>query len=165
MGFYTYNSFGKFQAEADYTDTLPANAELISGFERALGEQHEIYTDFAVSQGKTAKLAVYKNGDVFDLIAVEGTGATDYKLLKHYGEFETEDAATAEFDNLVGECSDPNATYNQSTNKCDCNEGYLLNTDTGLCEAEEESFVKENAMAIGIGAVALALVTIFISGR
>jgi len=165
MGFYEYNSFGKFQAEADYTDALPANAELISGYERALGEQHEIYTDFDVSAGKTAKLAVYKNGDVYDLIALEGTGATDYKLLKHYGEFETEDAATAEFDNLVGECSDPNATYNQSTNKCDCNEGYLLNSDTGLCEAEEESFVKENAMAIGIGAVALALVGIVLSRR
>ena len=63
MGFYEYNSFGKFQAEADYTDALPANAELISGYERALGEQHEIFTDFDVSAGKTAKLAVYKNGD------------------------------------------------------------------------------------------------------
>jgi len=42
MGFYEYNSFGKFQAEADYSDALPANAELIAGYERALGEQHEI---------------------------------------------------------------------------------------------------------------------------
>ena len=41
----------------------------------------------------------------------------------------------------------------------------LLNSDTGLCEAEEESFVKENAMAIGIGAVALALMGIVLSRR
>ena len=62
MSFYVNNSFGKFNAESDFESSIPANAELITGYERALGEQHKLYTELDVTEGATPTLAVYKHG-------------------------------------------------------------------------------------------------------
>ena len=148
MSFYVNNSFGKFNAESDFESSIPANAELITGYERALGEQHKLYTELDVTEGATPTLAVYKHGVEgsfkHDLVAIEGSGDT-YKLLEHYGEFSEESDAT--------------------TNTCGCKMGYTLNADTGECDPDEVSFVEENKMAIGAGVALVALLGVFFLRR
>ena len=117
MSFYVNNSFGKFNAESDFETALPANAVLITGYEKALGEQHKLYTELDITEGLTPTLAVYKHGVEgyykHDLVAIEGTTAdSNYKLLKHYAEFSGDDGesdATTEFDEKLGVCADSNA--------------------------------------------------------
>ncbi len=168
MSFYVNNTFGKFNAESDFESSIPANAELISGYERALGEQHKLFTELDVTDGETPTLAVYKHGPEgsikYDLVAIEGSG-DDYKLLKHFGEFSDESDATSEFDEQLGRCSDPNAEYDASTDTCGCKMGYSLNTDTGECEADEPSFLEENGTALGVGVGIMALLGFFLLRR
>tara|TARA_R110001592_G_scaffold302405_2_gene574330 strand:+ start:465 stop:971 length:507 start_codon:yes stop_codon:yes gene_type:complete len=168
MSFYVNNSFGKFNAESDFTDSLPANSELITGYSKALGEQHKLFTELDVTEGQTPTLAVYKHGVEgsikHDLVAIEGSEDT-YKLLKHYGEFEQESEATTQFDEKLGECADSNAEYDASTDTCGCKMGYTINAETGECDPDEVSFVEENKMAIGAGVALVALLGVFFLRR
>ncbi len=168
MSFYVNNSFGKFNAESDFESSIPANAELITGYERALGEQHKLFTELDVTEGATPTLAVYKHGVEgsfkHDLVAIEGSGDT-YKLLEHFGEFSEESDATTKFDEKIGECADPNAEYDASTDTCGCKMGYTLNADTGECDPDEVSFVEENKVAIGAGVALVALLGVFFLRR
>jgi len=171
MSFYVNNSFGKFNAESDFESALPANAELLSGYERALGEQHKLYTELDVTEGLTPMLAVYKHGTEgsykHDLVAIEGTGDT-YKLLKHYAEFSGDDGesdAASEFDEKLGVCADPNAEYDASTDTCGCKMGYTINADTGVCDPDDPSFFEENKMGLGIGVALAAILGVFLMRR
>jgi hypothetical protein len=171
MSFYVNNSFGKFNAESDFETALPANAELITGYEKALGEQHKLYTELDITEGLTPTLAVYKHGTgdniKHDLVAIEGTGDT-FKLLKHYAEFSGDDAeadAMSEFDEKLGVCADPNAEYDASTDTCGCKMGYTINADTGNCDPDDPSFLEENKMGIGVGVALVAILGVFLLRR
>jgi hypothetical protein len=173
MSFYVNNSFGKFNAESDFETALPANAELITGYEKALGEQHKLYTELDITEGLTPTLAVYKHGVEgsykHDLVAIEGTTAdSNYKLLKHYAEFSGDDGesdATTEFDEKLGVCADSNAEYDKSTDTCGCKMGYTLNADTGNCDPDDPSFFEENKASIGIGVALVAILGVFLLRR
>ena len=69
------------------------------------------------------------------------------------------------FDEKLGECADPNAEYDASTDTCGCKMGYTLNADTGECDPDEVSFVEENKMAIGAGVALVALLGVFFLRR
>ncbi len=168
MSFYVNNTFGKFQAETDFETTLPSDATLVTGYERALGEQHKLYSELDVTEGQVPTLAVYKHGPEgshkWDLVAISGSGDT-YEMLEHYGEFDEESKATDEFDGKLGECADPNAEYDASTDTCGCKAGYSVNSDTGDCDPDEPSFLEENGTALGVGVGIMALLGFFLLKR